>query len=276
MPSQKAARGQEQEAEDRWDLAEKVLAGDMTLEDLPADMGAYTSFAIEDYVTQVGQGTIKDRPREHLAGTDARLVLLRRLWLREVNALVEGPSAHGLEDSRGATGVESIASGRAGGEQVCNERCTSIVFMLRACLPHLPVRHPPSADPVAEFYTGKTISLLLSVGEGDGMDKAARVIARHWSRHIPGNPAIIVRNMPGAGGLRVTNFLFNQAPKDGTAVAGIIPSFVRQQMLGGQGVDYDSAKFQWLGSSNTSNTIGVRVAHHRRHHARSRRWSASS
>ncbi len=110
------------------------------------------------------------------------------------------------------------------------------------------------ADPIAEFYTGKTISLLLSVGEGDGMDKAARVIARHWSRHIPGNPAIIVRNMPGAGGLRVTNFLFNQAPKDGTAVAGIIPSFVRQQMLGGQGVDYDAAKFNWLGSSNTSNT----------------------
>lgn len=110
------------------------------------------------------------------------------------------------------------------------------------------------ADPIAEFYTGKTISLLLSVGEGDGMDKAARVIARHWSRHIPGNPTIIVRNMPGAGGLRVTNFLFNQAPKDGTAVAGIIPSFVRQQMLGGQGVDYDAAKFNWLGSSNTSNT----------------------
>ncbi len=86
----KSRSGQEQEAEDRWDLAEKVLAGDMRLEDLPADMSAYTSFAIEDYVTQVGQGTIKDRPREHLAGTDARLVLLRRLWLREINAMIEG------------------------------------------------------------------------------------------------------------------------------------------------------------------------------------------
>ncbi len=81
---------QEAEAETRWDLAEKVLAGEMTLEDLPSDMGAYTSFAIEDYTTQVGQGPIVGRGREHLASTDARLVLLRRLWLREVNALVEG------------------------------------------------------------------------------------------------------------------------------------------------------------------------------------------
>ena len=223
----------------------------MTLEDLPADMGAYTSFAIEDYVTQVGQGTIKDRPREHLAGTDARLVLLRRLWLREINALVEGQPLTDWTDSRRAAGA-------AGGEarrprQVCNDYASRRVFS-RVCIAIIGIASPARADPVADFYTGKTISLLLSVGEGDGMDKAARVIARHWSRHIPGNPAIIVRNMPGAGGLRVTNFLYNQAPKDGTTVAGIIPAFVRQQMLGGQGVDYDSAKFNWLGSSNTSNT----------------------
>ncbi len=83
-------RQQEQEAETRWDLAEKVLAGDMTLEELPDDMGAYTSFAIEDYVTQVGQGPIAGRGREALAKSDARLILLRKLWLREVNALIDG------------------------------------------------------------------------------------------------------------------------------------------------------------------------------------------
>ena len=82
--------GQEQEAEDRWDLAEKVLAGDMTLEDLPQDMSAYTSFAIEDYTTQVGQGTIAERGPEMLAPTgDARLILMRKLWMREVSALME-------------------------------------------------------------------------------------------------------------------------------------------------------------------------------------------
>jgi 5,5'-dehydrodivanillate O-demethylase len=81
---------QEEEAETRWDLAEAILAGEMTLEDLPADMSAYTSFTIEDYVTQVGQGPIRGRGAEHLAASEARLVLLRRLWLREVNALIDG------------------------------------------------------------------------------------------------------------------------------------------------------------------------------------------
>jgi 5,5'-dehydrodivanillate O-demethylase oxygenase subunit len=81
---------QEAEAEIRWDLAEKILAGEMTLEDLPDDMGAYTSFAIEDYVTQVGMGPLNERGKEHLAATDTKVALLRKLWLREVSALVEG------------------------------------------------------------------------------------------------------------------------------------------------------------------------------------------
>jgi 5,5'-dehydrodivanillate O-demethylase oxygenase subunit len=80
---------QEAEAETRWDLAESVLKGDLTLEDLPDDMGAYTSFAIEDYVTQVGQGSLAGR-REALSGSDGRLVVMRRLWLREVNAMMSG------------------------------------------------------------------------------------------------------------------------------------------------------------------------------------------
>ena len=80
----------EQHAASRFDLAEKVLAGDMTLEDLPDDMDANTSFIIEDYVMQVGQGSIADRGVEQLALTDSKVILLRRLWLREVTALLEG------------------------------------------------------------------------------------------------------------------------------------------------------------------------------------------
>jgi 5,5'-dehydrodivanillate O-demethylase len=83
-------RQQEAEAETRWDLAHKIMAGEMTLEDLPDDMGAYTSFAIEDYVTQVGMGPLKGRGKENLAATDVKLALLRRLWLREVGALTAG------------------------------------------------------------------------------------------------------------------------------------------------------------------------------------------
>lgn len=81
---------QETESEDRWDLAKKILAGDMTLEDLPDDMTAYTSFTIEDYVTQVGQGPLKDRGAEMLAPSDMRIVMLRRLWMREVAAMLDG------------------------------------------------------------------------------------------------------------------------------------------------------------------------------------------
>ena len=81
---------QEAEAETRWDLAEKVLAGEMTLEDLPSDMGAYTSFAIEDYVTQVGQGPVNGRGRERLVDTDMKVILMRRLWLQEVTAMMSG------------------------------------------------------------------------------------------------------------------------------------------------------------------------------------------
>jgi 5,5'-dehydrodivanillate O-demethylase oxygenase subunit len=81
---------QEEEAETRWDLAEKILAGEMTLEDLPAEIGMATSFSIEDYVTQVGQGQVAGRGPELLTPSEGRLLLLRNLWLREVNALVEG------------------------------------------------------------------------------------------------------------------------------------------------------------------------------------------
>jgi 5,5'-dehydrodivanillate O-demethylase oxygenase subunit len=83
-----ARREMDDAAETRWDLAEKILAGEMTPEDLPHDMDAYTSFAIEDYITQVGQGPVASRGRELLAPTDERLIVMRRLWLREVNALV--------------------------------------------------------------------------------------------------------------------------------------------------------------------------------------------
>jgi 5,5'-dehydrodivanillate O-demethylase len=87
---QSRKRQQESEAETRWDLAEKILAGEMTVEDLSQDMGAYTSFTIEDYVTQVGQGPLKGRGEEQVAVSEERLIMLRKLWMREVAAMLEG------------------------------------------------------------------------------------------------------------------------------------------------------------------------------------------
>jgi tripartite-type tricarboxylate transporter receptor subunit TctC len=108
------------------------------------------------------------------------------------------------------------------------------------------------ADDVADFYKGKRINLVVSYGTGGGYDVYARVLARHMSRHIPGNPSIIIQNMPGAGSLRGTNFIYNVAPKDGT----VFGTFARNMPLLGmiksnQNVQFDPAKFTWLGSSST-------------------------
>ena len=108
------------------------------------------------------------------------------------------------------------------------------------------------AEDVAEFYKGKRVNLIVSYGPGGGYDVYARVLAHHMSKYIPGNPAIVVQNMPGAGSLRGTNFLYNVAPKDGTAFG----TFARNMALLGliktnQNVQFDPTKFTWLGSSSS-------------------------
>jgi tripartite-type tricarboxylate transporter receptor subunit TctC len=111
---------------------------------------------------------------------------------------------------------------------------------------------PAAADDVASFYRGKRISLVVSYGPGGGYDVYGRILARHIGRFIPGNPKIVVQNMPGAGSLRGTNYLYNVAPRDGTAF-GI---FARNMpMIGllktGQNVQFDPLKFTWIGSSTS-------------------------
>jgi tripartite-type tricarboxylate transporter receptor subunit TctC len=111
---------------------------------------------------------------------------------------------------------------------------------------------PARADDVAEFYKGKRVNLIVSYGPGGGYDVYARVLARHIGRHIPGNPSIVVQNMPGAGSLRGANYIYNVAPRDGT----VFGTFARNMpMLGlvktGQKVQFDPMKFTWLGSSSS-------------------------
>src|SRR5688572_5320880 len=75
------------------------------------------------------------------------------------------------------------------------------------------------AQPAAEFFAGRQISLLIGTTAGGGYDAYGRLLARHIGRHIPGNPAIVAKNMPGAGGVALANHLYNRAPKDGTEIA---------------------------------------------------------
>jgi tripartite-type tricarboxylate transporter receptor subunit TctC len=104
------------------------------------------------------------------------------------------------------------------------------------------------ADPVAEFYRGKTISLLIGVGVGGEYDLQARLVARHIGKHIPGNPTVVPQNMTGAGGLKMANYLATVAARDGTFIGMLGNSFPALQAVGGQGVQFDAGKFHWLGT----------------------------
>ena len=79
--------------------------------------------------------------------------------------------------------------------------------------------------------SGKTVELIISTGAGGGLDTNGRIVARHLGNHIPGNPTIVAKNMPGAGHIRAANYVFKQAPKDGTTIATFIPIFVMAQVL---------------------------------------------
>jgi tripartite-type tricarboxylate transporter receptor subunit TctC len=83
------------------------------------------------------------------------------------------------------------------------------------------------ADAVADFYKGRTVTLIVGYGPGGGYDLFARLMARHLGHYIPGNPTIVVQNMPGAGSLRATNYLYTVAPGDGATIG----SFARDMPL---------------------------------------------
>ena len=107
-------------------------------------------------------------------------------------------------------------------------------------------------DEVAEFYRDRQVSLIIGLGAGSGYDIYGRLFARYLSRHIPGNPEVVVQNMPGAGSLRATNFLYNAAPNDGTTIG----TFARDMALVGVAdanpqARFDVRGFTWLGSSSS-------------------------
>jgi tripartite-type tricarboxylate transporter receptor subunit TctC len=104
------------------------------------------------------------------------------------------------------------------------------------------------ADTVAEFYRGKTINVLIGVGVGGEYDLQARLVAKHIGRHIPGNPNVVPQNMTGASGLKMTNYLYLQAPRDGTYIGMSQNAFPAAQAAGLSGIQFDAAKFAWLGT----------------------------
>jgi tripartite-type tricarboxylate transporter receptor subunit TctC len=115
---------------------------------------------------------------------------------------------------------------------------------------------PATAEPVADFYRGKTINLLVGSGEGGGFDLSARLTAQFLNRYIPGNPIMVVQNMPGASGLRVAEFIYNIAPRDGTVIAITQPSMVQHKVLN-TSARFNPAEYTWLGRLGAFVTYGV-------------------
>lgn len=101
---------------------------------------------------------------------------------------------------------------------------------------------------VADFYRGKTVKIVVGSSPGGLPDTNARLLARHMPRYLPGSPTVIVENKPGAGGFLAANAVYNTEPKDGTVLNIFFGTIVLQQALGAEGIQFDAARYQWLGS----------------------------
>jgi tripartite-type tricarboxylate transporter receptor subunit TctC len=117
------------------------------------------------------------------------------------------------------------------------------------------------AQTPAEFYKGKNVDLYIGYSVGGGYDVYARILARHLGKHIPGNPIVTPKNMEGAGSLRLANWLYNVAPKDGTAFGTIGRGTGFDPLLGVKAAQFDATKFAWIGSANDE--VSVCVAWHK-------------
>src|SRR5215218_4563746 len=116
---------------------------------------------------------------------------------------------------------------------------------------------PAHADALSDFYKGKAITLTVSSSAGGGYDTLARTVARFLGRHVPGNPAVVVKNMAGAGGITATNFLYNIAEKDASQIGLLQNNAPFEPLLGAKEARYDPSKFEWLGTPSVETGILV-------------------
>ncbi len=105
-----------------------------------------------------------------------------------------------------------------------------------------------NADALSDFYKGKRMTMFVGSGVGGGYDTYTRAFVRHYKKYVPGKPRILVKNMQGASGLRVTNFMYNKGKRDGTHIASISSSMMVEPLIGNRSAKFDAFKFNWLGS----------------------------
>lgn len=136
------------------------------------------------------------------------------------------------------------------GRDAMGRAVTTTARRFIAALALLAVAAPPPAvaDDVADFYRGKTLTIVVAHEPGTGFDVYARVLQRHLRRHIPGNPGVVVQNMPGVGGIAAANWLYNVAPKDGTVVSSFVYTVPFEPLMANNAARFDPAKFNWIGN----------------------------
>ena len=127
--------------------------------------------------------------------------------------------------------------------------------VVAASLALLFVASPLRAEPVADFYAGKSINLSIGYSAGGGYDLYARLLARHLGRNIPGKPNIVPQNMPGAGSLKVATYINAVAPRDGTAIGTFARGMPIYPLLFSP--DFDGAKLGYLGSITSDTSVCI-------------------
>ena len=106
-----------------------------------------------------------------------------------------------------------------------------------------------------DFYKDKQMRLIVGTDAGGSYDFSGRLVGRHIGRAIPGNPQIVIQNMPGAASMNAANYVYNVAPQDGSVIAAFVQTLPQTQLFGDQNVKFDAAKFQWIGNPNSSVTV---------------------
>ena len=131
-------------------------------------------------------------------------------------------------------------------------------LLLLSCLMTVASGDWKTAHAQSNFYEGKTIRLIVGFTAGGGYDAYTRTIGRHMGKHIPGNPVMIVENMPGAGSMISANYVYKAAKPDGLTIGHFIGGLFLQQLLGKPGIEFDAAKFQYVGVPGQDNfVIGI-------------------
>ena len=135
----------------------------------------------------------------------------------------------------------------------CLQKSVKLAAFLLGALP-LSYAH---ADDVADFYKGRQITFIVGSDPGGGYDLLGRLVARHLGQFVPGNPGIVIENMPASGSLVMTNLIYNTSPEDGTVIGLVKRGVLVSELTHQPGVRYQVAKFNWIGSVSSEVSLVV-------------------